>query len=202
MLSHHLADSLGHAGHLRGHHDGSWIAAGTLHITFCSTHEMHSVDISHLEANPELRLSSWREVGACWRHSPLPSRRVLDRSTGVNWFLADEVTAELSIVEALQKPSTYYSLGTFPFPPEPFHFLSLVRKRAFSSACQRPPWSDAIMLLFSHHCWEWMPLKLPHVHPSSLDKFSPDPRHHLVICLCGEAILYCTAPLWCRQWIS
>lgn len=46
---------------------------------------------------------------------------------GVNWFLADEITAELSIVEALRQPNSYYTLGTFPFPSEPFHFLRLVR---------------------------------------------------------------------------
>lgn len=52
---------------------------------------------------------------------------MVDDSTGVNWFLADEITAELSIVEALQQHNSYYSLGTSPFPSEPFHFLGLVR---------------------------------------------------------------------------
>lgn len=108
---------------------------------------MHSVD-SLLEANPGLRLSQGREVGTCWRHSPLPSHRVLDRSTGVNWFLADEVTAELSIVEALQKSSSYCSLGAFPFPSEPFHFLSFVRNEHSHQHGSAHPCRGAIMLLF------------------------------------------------------
>lgn len=45
---------------------------------------------------------------------------------GLIGFLADEITAELSVVEALQQHNSYYSLDTSPFPSEPFHFLSLV----------------------------------------------------------------------------
>lgn len=124
---------------------------------------------------------------------------MLDRSTGVNWFLADEVTAELSIVEALQKSSSYCSLGAFPFPSEPFHFLSLVRNEHSHQHGSAHPCSGAIMLLFSHHCWEGTPQKMPPVHPSSLAQSSRDPKHPLVICLCGEAILHCTDPLWCQH---
>lgn len=142
-------------------------------------------------------------VRVCWRPSPLPSRRVLDRSTGVNWILADEITAELSIVEALQQPNSYYSLGTFPFPSEPFHFLSLVRnEHPHQHVSAPPPGSDAIMLLFSHHCWERVPQKLSCMHLSSLAQSSLDPGHHTVVCLLTEAVLHCTDPLWCQEWTS
>lgn len=128
--------------------------------------------------------------------SPLLSHRVLDGSTGVNWFLADEVTAELSIVEALQKSSSYCSLGAFPFPSEPFHFLSLVRNEHSHQHGSAHPCSGAIMLLFftprlGGNATEDASCPLAH---------SPkDPRHPLVIGLCGEAILHCTDPLWCQH---
>lgn len=51
---------------------------------------------------------------------------MVNSSTRVNWFSVDEITAELSIVEARRQHNRYYSLDTFSFPSEPFHFLSLV----------------------------------------------------------------------------
>lgn len=141
-------------------------------------------------------------IRVCWRPSPLSSHRVLDRSMGINWFLADEITAELSLLKLFNNLTVItlwarsHSLLS--------HFISSVLSEMSILICMPvpPPCSDAIMLLFSPLCWKWVPQKLPCMHASSLAQASLDPGHHTVVCLFAEVILHCTDPLWCQEWTS
>lgn len=67
----------------------------------------------------------------------------------VNWFSADEITAELSVVRALRHHNSYHSLDTSPFPAEPYHFLCLAESEHLHSHVSAPlqQYHDGIFLM-------------------------------------------------------